>query len=139
MNASTQFAAPVGRTLLALIFIMSGINKIGGYAGTQGYMEAFGVPGLLLPAVIALEIVGGIALLVGWQARVSALLLAGFTLLAGVLFHLIPSFSMEGMAAQGEMIGFLKNVSITGGLLMVFALGAGAYSVDNVQGRQVTA
>lgn len=125
-----RLAAPAGRALLAFIFILSGAQKITGYAGTQGYMEAMGVPGALLPLVILVELVGGLALLVGWQARISAFLLAGFSLVSGLLFHLVPSFGMEGMDAQMQMISFLKNVSIAGGLLMVVALGAGPISLE---------
>lgn len=125
------FAAPAGRVLLALIFILSGFQKITGYAGTQGYMEAMGVPGFLLPLVILVELGGGLALLVGWQARLAALLLAGFSLLSGVIFHYLPSLGLEGMEAQMQMISFLKNVSIAGGMLMVVALGAGPVSVDH--------
>lgn len=124
-----RFAAPAGRLLLSLIFIISGFQKITGYAGTQGYMEAMGVPGALLPLVILVELGGGLALLLGWQARVSALLLAGFSLLSGLLFHYIPSLGMEGMEAQGQMISFMKNVSIAGGMLMVVAMGPGPVSV----------
>ncbi|NIP73929.1 MAG: DoxX family protein, partial [Gammaproteobacteria bacterium] len=70
-----QIAAPAGRALLALIFIISGLQKLTGYAGTQGYMEAMGVPGALLPLVIVVELGGGLALLIGWQARIAAFLL----------------------------------------------------------------
>jgi len=126
----TNFA-PIARALLALIFIMAGLQKITGYAGTQGYMEMMGVPGGLLPLVIAVEVLGGLALLVGFQARIAAVLLAGFTVIAGALFHLIPSFGMEGLAAQGEMIHFMKNLSITGGLAMVMVFGPGAWALDN--------
>ena len=66
---------------------MSGLGKIGAYAGTAGYMASVGVPGALLPAVIALEVLGAIAIIIGWKTRITAVLLAGFTLLAGVLFH----------------------------------------------------
>ncbi|MGR3323587.1 MAG: DoxX family protein [Pseudooceanicola sp.] len=125
-----RIAAPAGRALLAFIFILSGVQKITGYAGTQGYMEAMGVPGALLPLVILVELVGGLALLAGWQARTSAFLLAGFSLLSGFLFHLVPSFGMEGMQAQMQVISFLKNVSIAGGLLMVVAMGPGPVSLD---------
>lgn len=131
MQTLTPYAAPAGRVLLALIFIMAGAQKITGYAGTQGYMEMMGVPGGLLPLVILTELGGGIALLIGWQARLTALALAGFSLLSGLLFHLIPSFGMDGMAAQGEMISFMKNLSIAGGMLMITALGAGPYALDN--------
>jgi putative oxidoreductase len=124
------YAAPVGRLLLAFIFIMAGAQKITGYAGTQGYMEMMGVPGALLPLVILTELGGGIALLLGWQARLVAFLLAGFSLVSGFIFHFMPSLGMEGMEAQMQMISFFKNVSIAGGMLMVTALGAGAFSLD---------
>lgn len=125
--------APAGRVLLALIFIMAGLQKIPGYTATQGYMEAMGVPGALLPLVIALEALGGIALAIGWQARSAAFLLAGFSIVSGALFHLIPSFAMTGMEAQMQTIMFIKNLAIAGGLLMVVALGAGPVSLA---GRQ---
>ena len=125
--------APVARVLLALIFIMAGLQKIPGYAGTQGYMEAMGVPGALLPVVIALEVLGGLAVAIGWQARIAAFLLAGFSVLSGVMFHLISGLSMSGMEAQMQTIMFMKNLAIAGGLLMVVALGAGPVSLA---GRQ---
>ena len=131
MTDKIENVAPVARTLLALIFIVVGLQKISGYEGTQGYMEFMGVPGALLPAVIAVEVLGGLALLVGFQARIAAILLAGFTVIAGTIFHLVPSFGLEGLAAQGEVIHFMKNLSITGGLLLVVAYGPGAWSVDN--------
>ena len=131
----TRFAAPVGRLLLSFMFILSGLQKITGYAGTQGYMEAMGVPGALLPLVILVEVVGGIALLLGWQARLSALLLAGFSVVSGLLFHYIPSLSMEGMAAQGQMISFMKNVTIAGGMLMIVAFGPGAFSIGSAKSQ----
>jgi len=131
MNDRFANIAPVARTLLALIFIVAGLQKIGGYAGTQGYMEMMGVSGALLPLVIAVEVLGGIALLIGFQARLAAALLAGFTVMAGTFFHLLPSLEMEAMAAQGEMIHFMKNLGITGSLVMVIVFGAGSWSVDN--------
>ncbi|MDQ2091618.1 DoxX family protein [Marimonas arenosa] len=133
MTQFQTYAAPVGRLFLAFIFIMAGAQKIAGYEGTQGYMEMMGVPGALLPLVILTELGGGIALLLGWQARLVAFLLAGFTLLSGLIFHYLPSLGMEGMEAQMQMISFMKNVSIAGGMLMVVALGAGAWSLDNRQ------
>lgn len=131
MNDKLHSLAPAARTLLALIFIIAGLQKITGYEGTQAYMEFMGVSGALLPLVIAVELLGGLALLVGFQARVAAFLLAGFTVIAGALFHLIPSFGMEGLAAQGEVIHFMKNLSIVGGLTMVMVFGPGAWSLDN--------
>ncbi|WP_136634507.1 DoxX family protein [Pseudooceanicola onchidii] len=131
MTNLLAYAAPLGRVLLSFMFILSGFQKITGYAGTQGYMEMMGVPGALLPLVILVELVGGIALLVGWQAQIAAFLLAGFSIVSGFLFHLVPSFGMEGMAAQGEVISFMKNVTIAGGMLMVVAFGPGTLSVGS--------
>lgn len=119
----------IGRIFLAAIFFMAGLNKISGYAGTQGYMESQGVPGMLLPAVIALEIIAPILLVIGWQTRYAALALAGFTLLSGFLFHF-------NFADQMQSIMFMKNIAIAGGLLLVFAHGAGALSLDAKAGRK---
>ena len=130
MTNLLAYAAPLGRVLLSVMFITSGFQKLTGYAGTQGYMEMMGVPGALLPLVILVELVGGLALLVGWQARLSAFLLAGFSLVSGFLFHYLPSLGMEGMEAQMQMISFMKNVTIAGGMLMVVAFGAGAVSLE---------
>ena len=115
----------LGRTGLALIFIISGLAKIGGYAGTQGYMEAMGVPGALLPLVIALEVGGGLAILAGLFTRTSALALAAFSLASGVLFH----FDLGDMA---QFNNFFKNVAIAGGFLVLAAQGAGRFSLDAV-------
>lgn len=120
----TPYAAPVGRLLLSVMFIMAGLQKIGGFAGTQGYMEAMGVPGALLPLVIATEVLGGLAVLFGFWTRTSAFLLAGFTLLAGLIFHF-------DFADQMQAILFMKNVAIAGGLMMLVAMGPGAYALDN--------
>jgi putative oxidoreductase len=124
MKTFQDLAAPVGRILLALMFLLAGLNKISGYAGMQGYMESMGVPGALLPLVIVLEVLGGITLMLGWHTRVTAFLLAGFTLLATLIFH-------SNLGDQTQMLFFLKNLSITGGLLMVVSHGAGPYSIDN--------
>lgn len=124
MNSLQTFAAPVGRLLLALIFLLSGIGKIGQYAGTQGYMESMGVPGALLPLVIATEILGALAVIVGWQTRYAALALAGFCILAAVLFH-------NNFDDQMQMIAFLKNLAMAGGFLILFAQGPGACALDN--------
>ena len=136
MTQVTPYAAPVARLLLSFMFILSGLQKITGYAGTQQYMEAMGVPGALLPLAILTEIAGGIALLLGWQARIAAVLLAGFSVISGLLFHFLPSLGMEGMAAQGEMISFMKNLTIAGGMLMVVAAGPGKWSLDARAGRE---
>ena len=123
MNQLQTITAPVARILLSLIFVTSGFSKITGYAASQGYMEAMGVPGGLLPLVIAVELLGGLAVMLGWQARIAAFLLAGFTLLSALLFH-------ANFGDQMQMIMFMKNVSIAGGFLMIVSLGGGAFSLD---------
>ncbi len=127
MNTIQTLSAPLGRLLLAMIFIITGAGKIGAYAGTQGYMESMGVPGVLLPLVIALELLGGLAIALGWQTRVVAFLLAGFCVLSAVIFH-------GNVGDQGEQIQFLKNLGLAGGFLALVAHGAGAWSLDNRRG-----
>ena len=109
-----KFSNLAGRILIAQIFLMAGISKIGGYAGTQGYMEAMGVPGGLLPLVIVLEIGGALTLIAGWQTRLVSLALAGFSILSAVIFH-------ANLADQTTMIMFMKNFAIAGGLLVLAA------------------
>ncbi|MBI5451136.1 MAG: DoxX family protein [Gammaproteobacteria bacterium] len=122
MNKVMTVAA---RALLAAIFILAGVGKLGaGYAGTAGYMTAMGVPAMLLPLVILLEIGGGLALLMGWKTRWAAAALAGFTVVAALIFH-------RNVADQIQMIMFLKNLAISGGLLLLVIHGAGAPSVDD--------
>jgi len=119
-----KFGQLLARVFLGHIFLLGGISKIGAYQATQGYMDAMGVPGMLLPAVIALEIVGGLAVILGWQTRIAAYVLAGFTILAGAIFH-------NNFADQIQMIMFMKNIAIAGGFLLLASYGAGAYSLDN--------
>lgn len=120
----TKYSSVVARILLAHIFILAGMSKITAYAGTQGYMDSMGVPGMLLPLVIILELGGGLALLVGWQTRWMAYALGGFSVIAALIFH-------NNFADQMQMILFMKNLAITGGLLLIAEHGAGAYSLDN--------
>ena len=117
------FSAPIGRMLISLIFVMSGLNKIGNYANTAGWMDAMGVPGGLLPIVIVLEVLGGLAVIVGWQTRIVSFLLAGFCLLSAVIFH-------NNLGDQNEMIHFMKNIAMAGGFLFLTAHGAGNFSLD---------
>lgn len=112
-----------GRVLLAAIFLISGLGKIGTYSATAAYMNSLGVPGALLPAVIGLEVLGAIAIIIGWQTRIAAFLLAGFTLLSAILFH-------NNVADPIQQIMFLKNVAIAGGFLILVANGAGPLSLD---------
>lgn len=124
MNQLQAFSALLGRLFLAMIFIQSGLSKMSDYAATQGYMDAMGVSSALLPLVIALEVVGGIAIVIGFKARLVALAMAGFSLLSALLFH--TNFSDET-----QTIMLMKNIAITGGFLMIVAHGAGAYALDN--------
>lgn len=128
MNKVTPYFSPLGRALLALIFIMSGFSKIGAYAGTQGYMEAYGIPGMLLPLVILVEMGAGLAVLLGWQARLAAFALAGFSLVSAAIFH-------ANFADQMQMIMFMKNVSLAGAFLFITANGAGFFALDNRNAR----
>ncbi len=118
------FAAPVGRLFISLIFLLSGISKISGYEGTQGYMEAMGVSGELLPVTILFEIGFSLAIIIGWNTRLAALALAGFNLITAVIFH-------SNLGEQIQFIMFMKNIAIAGGFLFLVAHGAGAYSLDN--------
>jgi putative oxidoreductase len=121
MNSIVDLA---GRIFLATIFLLSGINKIGSYAATQGYMESQGVPGLLLPLAILVEIVAPVLIVIGWQTRIAAWCLAGFSLLSALLFHM-------NFADQMQMIMFMKNIAIAGGFLVLAAHGPGALSLDH--------
>jgi putative oxidoreductase len=131
MNSNTlnNAGALSGRILLGLMFVSAGVDKIGGYAGTQGYMESMGVPGGVLPLVIALEIGAGLAVMLGILARISALALAGFTLVAAVVFH-------ADFADQMQSILFWKNVAIAGGFLMVAAHGPGTWTLPKLLGNR---
>ncbi len=124
-----NFTDLAGRVLLAQLFLLSGLNKLGAYSATAGYMQSMGVPGALLPLVIATEIGGALALILGWRMRIGALLLAGFTFLAACIFH-------RNFADQNQMIHFMKNITIVGGLLVLVARGAGPLSLDAWRARR---
>jgi len=128
MTTQQNLTDLAGRVLIALLFLLAGLNKIGGYAGTQGYMEVMGVPGMLLPLVILLEVGGAIAIILGWQTRLVAFLLAGFTLLSALIFH-------RALGDQMQFILFMKNVAIAGGFLFLVARGAGEWSLDGRRER----
>lgn len=126
MNSFQSAVSVLGRVLLSHIFIISGIGKAANPAGTIGYIQSVGAPLPEVAYAIALfvELVLGVALLVGYQARWAAAGIALFTLATAFLFHF-------NLADQMQQIMFLKNLTITGGLLLVVAFGAGAYSLDN--------
>jgi putative oxidoreductase len=122
------YAAPylitIGRVLMAIMFIQAGVEKIFGYAGSQGYMESHGIPGMLLPLVILVELGGGLCVLLGLFTRWTAIALAGFCVLAAILFHWQPGDMMQ-------MINFMKNITIAGGFLILAGAGPGALALDN--------
>jgi len=122
------FAGPylitLGRVLLAIMFIQAGIGKIFGYAEAQAYMEAKGVPGMLLPLVILVEAGGGLCVVLGLFTRWWAILLTGFCVLAGLLFH----FDLDD---RMQTINLMKNLTIAGGFLVLAGAGPGALALDN--------
>ena len=135
-NASTginafiaSMSAPlalVGRILLSSLFILAGYAKLTGIAGTAGWFGSMGLPLPTVTAVVVglLELFGGLAILVGFQARIAALALAVFTILASLVAHL-------DFTDQMQTLLFQKNLSITGGLLLLAAFGPGAWSISN--------
>ena len=122
--SNSNYAAPAGRVLIAFMFVMSGLNKMNNYSNTAGWMDAMGVPGSLLPIVIVLEVLGGAAIMIGWQTRIAAILFAAFSIMSAAIFH-------ADFSDQNQMIHFMKNVSIAGGFLFLIVHGAGTYSMDN--------
>jgi putative oxidoreductase len=126
-TSSTQDAtALIGRILIAVIFIISGIGKLAAPEATQGYIAAVGMPMPMLAYGIAVivELGGGILLVLGYRTRLVAAILALFTIVAACFFH-------TAFGDQNQMIHFLKNLAMAGGLLQVAAFGAGAYSLDS--------
>ena len=124
-SGATPVVLAVGRLLLSFMFIFAGFGKLTDIAGTAGWFGSIGLP---MPTVVAvlvglLELVGGLAVLVGFQTRIAAAALAVFTVAATLIAHF-------DFADQVQMLFFLKNMSVTGGLLFVAAAGAGALSVD---------
>ena len=120
----------VGRILLGLIFVLSGFAKISGFDGTAGYIASKGLPlpQLLAALTIVVELGGGLALMAGLYTRQAVLALAGFTLLAAVIFH---NFWAVPQAEQMvQQINFMKNLAIAGGMLVLAAFGPGRLSVD---------
>ena len=135
MNTTVQdTAALIGRILLALIFIISGFGKITGYAGTAGYMASKGLPmvAILLPLTILVELGGGLLIALGWKARWAAAVIFLFIIPVTLVFH--NPVGLDAAQAQQQMINLLKNVSIMGGMLGLFAFGPGGFSLDARQG-----
>ena len=127
MKMLSPWALLAGRVLISYMFILSGIGKITGLEGNQAYMEMVGVPGILIYPAILVEVLAGLAVLIGYQTRIAAVLLAGFCVLSGFLFHFDP-------ADQMQMISFNKNIAIAGGFLFLVAMGPGSLSVEGRKG-----
>jgi len=125
MNKQYAFVATFGRLLIAAIFLVSGLGKIAAPQMTQGYIASAGLPFPLLAylVAIAIELSGGALLVVGFQSRIVAIVMAFFTLATALSFH-------HNFADQNQVAHFLKNIAITGGLLQVVAFGAGRLSID---------
>jgi putative oxidoreductase len=123
-------AALVGRILLALIFILSGYEKLTGFTGTAAYMASKGLPfaGVLAALSIAVELGGGLAIAFGWKAREAAALIFLWMIPVTLIFH--NPLGLEPALAQEQMIHLLKNLSIMGGLLGLFAFGAGRFGLE---------
>ena len=131
MNPNTNnMVALVGRVLLALIFVVAGYNKIGGFEGTAGYIASKGLPmpQVLAALTIALELVGGVMIIAGFKARWAAIAFFLWLIPTTFIFH--KFWGIDAGQVQNQMNHFLKNVSIMGGMLLLFAYGPGAYSVD---------
>ena len=124
-KSSSDLLALVGRVLIAAIFILSGASKVADPTGTIAYIGSAGLPlpQLAFVAAAAVELVGGLALVLGYRTRLAGLVLAIFSLLAALTFH-------SALSDQNQFIHFFKNVAMAGGLLQVVAFGAGRLSLD---------
>jgi putative oxidoreductase len=124
MNIMNNYGSLVGRVFISALFLMAGVSKITGYASTQGYMQAMGVPEVLLPLVIVLEVLGSFAIIIGYKTKVAAFLLAGFSIISAFVFHF-------NFADQMQSVMFMKNIAIAGGFLFLVVNGPGLLSLDN--------
>jgi putative oxidoreductase len=128
-KSSNDVLALTGRVLIAAIFILSGASKLADPAGTIGYIASAGLPlpQLAFAGAAAVELLGGLALVVGYRTRLVALVLAIFSILAALSFH-------SALADQNQFIHFFKNIAMAGGLLQVVAFGGGRISLDARRG-----
>jgi putative oxidoreductase len=138
MERSRNLTALAGRFLLALIFVLSGFGKLTNLAGTAGYMEHAGMPHALvfpgLLASIAVELGFGVSLMIGFRARMAAIVMFLWFIPVTILFHCLPYRAAlahgDAMGAMAQQINFMKNISIMGGLLLIVSFGSGAWSID---------
>ncbi len=124
MNKLNPVFSLAGRVMIAVIFVLSGLSKISAIGGTQGYMEAMGLPGILIYPTILFEVAAALAIIAGFKTQYVALALAGFSLLSAFIFH-------SQLGDQMQFIMFVKNVAIAGGFLFLARFGAGELSIDN--------
>jgi putative oxidoreductase len=129
-DVATDTAALVGRILVALIFIISGVGKITAYSGTAGFMASKGVPlvDVLLPLTILVELGGGLLIALGWKVRWAAAAIFLFLIPVTLVFH--NPVGLPPAEAQQQTINLLKNLSIMGGMLCLFAFGPGSFGLD---------
>ena len=128
-SSAADAAALAGRLLLAAIFLHEAAAKLTGYSAALAYMQTFGVPGQLLPLAIAIELGCGLLILLGYHTRAAALILAGFCVAAAVLFH-------TRFGDRNQLLHFEKDLAIAGGLIVLFAHGAGAWALDAIWRRK---
>ena len=119
----TNVADLIARILISTLFLVNGIFKIDNYDGTIGWMEGFGMPGILLIPAIILEIVGPVLVIIGYKTKLAAGLLSLFCIATAVIFH-------NDFADQIQFTSFLKNIALAGGFLILFVNGAKDFSVD---------
>ena len=131
-NISTGAVPLAGRVLLSLIFLSAGWGKIGGWEGTAGYMASVGMPlvPFFLAGTIAVELLGGLSLLLGIKSRVGATALFLFLIPTTLIFHAF--WNLEGQEQYMQSLMFLKNLAIMGGLAMIAAFGSGRFSLDRI-------
>lgn len=129
----TSLITLVGRILLALIFLLSALSKIGDYSGTAAYMQGRGIPAaqFFLFAAVLVELSGALLLITGYKSRIGALLLAVYLVPVTYIFHYLPAFNqaLPVVEQKVQMISMMKNLSILGGLLLVFGNGVGKWTL----------
>lgn len=139
MTNASSLGALAARVLLAFMFILAGWGKLGDIGGSMAYTASGGLPGVFVFPAIAVELLGGLAVLVGWQTRPAALALAAFAVVTGILYHYVPALGLEGYDRVGQIINFQKNLAIAGGFLLLAATGPGRLSLDARTGHRLAA
>ena len=113
----------LARISISGLFLLNGIFKISNYDGTIGWMESFGLPGILIIPAILLEIIGPVLIILGYQAKIAAGLLGLFCIATAIIFH-------NNFSDQMQLISFLKNIALAGGFLFIFINGTKDFSLD---------